>query len=140
MHIHDLPLPLREKMIYYAHPKMNDELKRAIKVTACHYYLKNIYNKWQNDFEQFNMPISWENTLARLLSNEKQNELIDGLKQCGCCNRHSRGVFNTPHCNTIVGSYTFRKYHLKRTWYGKRCNCWCRLQMRHILNIQSRSK
>ena len=83
MHIHDLPLPLREKMIYYAHPKMNDELKRAIKVTACHYYLKSIYNKWQNDFEQFNMPISWENTLARLLSNEKQNELIDGLKQCG---------------------------------------------------------
>ena len=51
MHIHDLPLPLREKMIYYAHPKMNDELKRAIKVTACHYYLKSIYNKWQNDFD-----------------------------------------------------------------------------------------
>lgn len=144
MHLHDLPIEVRKTMLYYAHPKINDDLQRAIEVTAAHHCLKRIQRIWTNrtpfvsiHHENMIPSICWEEMLYLYLPIERQLELIDHLKKCGCCTRHSKGVFTKPHCTHIVGSHTFHSRHLKYTWGHKKCTCWCRSQIRHFQSIHS---
>lgn len=138
--INHLPAELRAKMLYYAHPKMESPMKRGIRVTLSHWQLRSIWKKWSMPFyeengENVRPEIHWQDMLCRYSTKEMRRECFINLSQCGCCERHSQGVFKQAHCKTIIGSHTFKKRHERQTWIGKNCDCWCRAQMRHLANI-----
>ena len=125
-----LPHDICMKILYYAHPTMEESLQTAIEVTAAHRCLKRHHNIWMGVIPPL---INWQDCLKTYLSKEHRKELFLSLQKCGCCLRHSKGVFqHRQHCNHIVGSRTLKPYHERRTWSNKTCTCWCRSQMRHL--------
>ena len=136
----ELPKEIRFKIYYYAIPKIDENTKRAIEVTSAHQCFQRMYSMWCRPYfdrngERVHPPFSWEEMIYRKTNKEKRQQLFRALSNCGCCERHSCGVYDKPHCFDIVGSHTTTKYHKKYTYYGKSCNCWCRLQMRSLQNI-----
>ena len=61
--------------------------------------------------ERVHPPFSWEEMIYRKTNKEKRQQLFKALSNCGCCERHSCGVYDEPHCFDIVGSHTTKKYH-----------------------------
>tara|TARA_A100001015_G_C14595590_1_gene558390 strand:+ start:93 stop:506 length:414 start_codon:yes stop_codon:yes gene_type:complete len=132
----ELPHEIRMKMLYYAHPIMNETLQRAIKVTAAHQLIKRLNTQWMVVVPP---PIQWCDFIENNLSKEERKELFNTLANCGCCHRHSHGVYhNRCHCSNVVGSHTTKQYHKKTTWSYKKCSCWCRMQMRQLALLDSK--
>lgn len=136
----DLPKDILLKIYHYAIPKLDEKLKRSIEVTSAHMHIKRIHNRWNIPYfdengERVYPPFSWNQTLFENTTYEKREQLFMSLSKCGCCVRHSNGVVSSSHCTDIVGSHTSYKYQKKYTTCGKLCNCWCRMQMRIIKNI-----
>lgn len=129
----ELPHEIRMKMLYYAHPTISETLKRAITVTATHQHIKRLHTQWMNVVPP---PIHWCDFLENALSKEERKELFNNLANCGCCHRHSHGIYRCRrHCNNVVGSHTRKQYHKKTTWSYKKCSCWCRMQMRLLISL-----
>ena len=124
----NLPYELRAKMVYYSHPSMDSSMKRAIRVTATHHHLKRIKRTWK-------LNATWHETICKATTQEERSEMVDILAQCGCCARHSQGVYQDPHCTHITGSHTIKKKHKKKTYDNKLCTCWCRLHMRQFITL-----
>lgn len=125
-----LPFELRMKMMIYSHPSIDLSMKRAIRVTATHQRIKRIKRKWKlND--------AWHETICKVTTQEERSQMIDTLSQCGCCVRHSQGVYKEPHCTHITGSHTIKKKHKKKTYDNKLCTCSCRLHMRNFISLEN---
>lgn len=131
-----LPEDIQGIIAMYAHPVMAPELKRSLQVTSSHMTIKHIEKTWIGTYPTIQK--SWSEYLEMKIPFERRKEVLRGLANCGCCNRHSNGVFDFPHCTHIVGSHTWKKYERKRTWIRKPCNCWCRTQMRYLLGFDSK--
>ena len=136
----ELPKEIRLKIYYYALPKMSERLKRAINVTSSHQCFQRIHKIWTTPYfdengERVHPPFPLEELIYRKTDEEKRYHLLKSLSNCGCCERHSSGVYDKPHCLDIVGSHTKKKHNKKYTHDGKLCNCWCRMHMRNLQNI-----
>ena len=138
-----LPEEIRSKIYYYALPKMDKKLKRSIEVTSAHHCIQRMDNIWSKPYfdenrQRMHPPFSWEEMIYKNTNKEKREQLIIALSNCGCCERHSCGIYDKPHCLQITGSQTIKKRDKKYTFYGKSCNCWCRFQIRFLKNIDNR--
>ena len=125
-----LPEELRLKMLYFSHPIMNSNMKHAIRITAAHHKIKRIESNWNHDY-------SWNETVCENTTQEERSEIIDILSKCGCCIRHSQGVYQEPHCSHITGSHTTKKFHNKEGFNYKRCTCWCRSNIRIFMTLEN---
>lgn len=125
----NLPYELCLKIMIFSHPSMESSMKHAIRVTSTHQRIKRIQRKW-------NPENTWDETTQQVTTQEERIEMIDTLAQCGCCVRHSQGVYKEPHCTHITGSHTIKKKHKKKTYDNKLCTCWCRLHMRQFINLE----
>ncbi len=128
--MNNLPHEIYMNILYYAHPVMDESLQTAIQVTASHRCLKRHHNTWLRVIP----PLThWQDYLETSLSKEDRKKIFLSLQNCGCCLRHSKGVFKyRQHCHHIVGSRTVKPYHKRKTWLNKTCTCSCRSQMRHL--------
>tara|TARA_B100001027_G_scaffold200588_1_gene160072 strand:- start:3687 stop:4160 length:474 start_codon:yes stop_codon:yes gene_type:complete len=141
-----LPLPseIIEKIKIYVSFSLPFFMKENIKIQSTHIKLKILNKKWRKIYLDLELipldPLeskfsSWELYLYRNLNDSEIHQFIENLSECGCCMRHSEGIWmGPPHCSrNIIGSRTFKKYfnHSKN-----RCSCWCRHNIRHLLRIQ----
>lgn len=127
----ELPQEVRLKILYYAHPKMDDGLKLAIRVTASHQRISYISREWESYLRvgsTFSTQLSWFDVLSTHTSSEERKELIANLEECGCCARH---------CSRVVGCHTFKKLNTQYTSADKLCKCSCRhhIRMMRMLDI-----
>ena len=114
---------------------MDETLTRAIKVTAAHQLIKRLNAQWMVEVSP---QIYWCDFIENKLSKEERKELFNTLAKCGCCHRHSHGVYSSRyHCCDIVGSHTTKQRHQKTTLSYKKCSCWCRTHMRQLASIDS---
>ena len=133
-----LPDDIINKILWFAYPKLDIEFKKSIQVVSTHSKLELILNGWLRKKTPSNSPQSW----YVIIKNTKQNmcELFHNLKNCGCCERHSQGVYYDNEGNNIKhfqgkinGSFTTKNLHNKTTLFGTKCTCSCRHHMRHII-------
>lgn len=130
----NLPNDLIYKILQEAYPKKNMELEKAIKLESTHLRMRQMVNRWL----KIRNIISWDNYVKN--SNENLLELFNNLKNCGCCERHSTGIYYNidnepiPHfTGKITGSLTRKKFHNKININDKMCMCPCRGNMRTIM-------
>ena len=121
-----LPSEIVEKIEFIAHPRMSDELKRSIHVVSTLYSLNILDQRWyENCMNKFR--VKWKDLIKQTYTQEEVSEVIQNLKKCGCCERHSKNVYKTPHCTSIVGSHTCTD-----SVVGGKCPCPCRHYMRSL--------
>ena len=131
--IKELPLELRLHILMYTLPRVDDLTKRAIKVTSIHHSILRANKKW---CVLINM--DWQEFLSQYYTENDLIEIYNALSDCGCCIRHSKGLFNNMvHCNNVGGSFTRNKFNKRNVmgWDNKKCSCWCRHQLRHVIRI-----
>ena len=117
--------------------KIIDEEKRNIKIVATLFYLR----RYTNDFLNYRGDDRSLCIASYIVINPPYNmyELINRLLNCGCCKRHSTGLFykygTEPviHNKLIKGDVTNNKIHNKYTCYNRKCTCPCRHFLRSIL-------
>jgi len=129
-----LPVELVSKITLYAHPRIDPKLKRAIEVASVHMIIQNIDKQWNNPTIMHNS-YNWNALINDNISFYDKEKIITHLKNCGCCERHSKNIYgkNVIHCENICGCHTLKQFHKKQTWGGKSCRCWCRHMIRHII-------
>ena len=134
-----LPDEIIRKILYYAYPKVDDTFKKSIKIASSHVKLNIIIDEW---IKIKDIPFQDSIHYSTSIKNTKQNiyEIFHNLKNCGCCERHSQGVYYNIDGDTILhfqdkinDDFTIKKKHKKTTYDGKKCTCHCRHHMRQII-------
>ena len=129
----NLPNDIKNKIMYLAHPILSDQLKRSIKVESANKSLEYL-NKIYIDYciKNSNENINFKDIINKVFDKNQKKIIINNLKQCGCCERHSKGIFSKPHCNNVNVKHTITK---KETLLkSNKCNCWCRHNIRWFIN------
>ena len=129
----NLPYEIKEKIFMYAIPNIDNNFKKAIYVQSCRKYSNKIYNNWLCETSG----LSWGEYLKKYYNNHTEPERYKrGLLNCGCCLRHSNGIYNQPHNKEIIGSQCIHKFENDYTLDGKKCTCSCRIILRGLLQIE----
>ena len=134
-----LPDDLINKILKFAYPKLDDTFKKSIKIVSTHIKIALLIKEWLR-IKDIPIPFSvdWCDFIKD--TDHNMNELFHNLKECGCCERHSTGVYhnsegepNSHFKDKINGSFTIKKLHNKTTLCGSKCSCSCRHNMRQVL-------
>ena len=139
-----LPDDLINKILKFAYPKLDDTFKKSIKIVSTHVKFNLLIKEWlQTKDTQIPGSGDWCDFIKN--TDHNMNELFHNLKECGCCERHSTGVYHNSEGEPIShfkdkinGSFTIKKLHNKTTTYnytysGSKCICSCRHNMRQVL-------
>ena len=134
-----LPDDLINKILKFAYPKLDDTFKKSIKIVSTHIKIALLIKEWLR-IKDIPIPFSvdWCDFIKD--TDHNMNELFHNLKECGCCERHSTGVYHNSEGEPIShfkdkinGSFTIKKLHNKTTLCGSKCSCSCRHNMRQVL-------
>ena len=134
-----LPDDLINKILKFAYPKLDDTFKKSIKIVSTHIKIALLIKEWLR-IKDIPIPFSvdWCDFIKD--TDHNMNELFHNLKECGCCKRHSTGVYHNSEGEPIShfkdkinGSFTIKKLHNKTTLCGSKCSCSCRHNMRQVL-------
>ena len=129
--VKNLPLELRLHIWAYSLPKLDELLKRGIMVTSSHQSIVRASKKWRLK----RLTQDWPDFLSEYYLESEMKDIFNGLSNCGCCVRHSKGFLDdVVHCQIVQGSFTQKKFNKKDVLgYGKKkCSCWCRHNMRQL--------
>ena len=111
-----LPDELINHIFYMANPRLNEKLKEELLVEASHMMLYMHNFKWNSGYDKFiNKTHHLNNyddkddtpgylyvkSFELLYTNECISIIKKNLLNCGCCVRHSQGIYDNPHCNKI---------------------------------------
>lgn len=134
-----LPDDLINKILKFAYPKLDDTFKKSIKIVSTHIKIALLIKEWLRIKD---IPIPFSVDWCDFIKNtdHNMNELFHNLKECGCCERHSTGIYHNSEGEPIShfkdkinGSFTIKKLHNKTTLCGSKCSCSCRHNMRQVL-------
>ena len=148
-----LPDEIINYIFYMANPRLNARLKEELLVESSHMmlYIHNL--KWNLGYDKFinkthelksydNKDITpgylYVKSFELLYTNDCVSIIKKNLLNCGCCKRHSMGIYDNPHCNkirkqNIIKQKRYNNYAL--SWIPEdnieyKCPCPCRSVIR----------
>ena len=133
-----LPDDIINKILKFAYPTLDYEFKKSIKIVSTHITLNRLINEW---LKIKDVPISYSVSWYEFIQTTECDmiDLFHNLKNCGCCERHSNGVYYNSEGKyiqhfkgPITGDFTTKKKHNKTTPSETKCTCCCRHHMRQI--------
>ena len=136
-----LPTNLIEYIFFMANYRLDNNIKKELKLKVAHMMCKKHYDWWhielskwwienrldENDYIEsdnieFPNNLYYDKSLFNYFNNYEINFIKENLLHCGCCVRHSYGIYqNKPHCLNIKNK--------KKIF----CNCFCRHILRKII-------
>tara|TARA_A100001035_G_C27784602_1_gene503651 strand:- start:2809 stop:3306 length:498 start_codon:yes stop_codon:yes gene_type:complete len=144
-----LPTEVINYIIYMANPRLDEELKEELLLEASHMMLYKHNLKWNSGYNKFikktyNLK-NYDNknttcgylyvkSFELLYTNECISIIKKNLLNCGCCERHSNGIYDNSHCNkirkfNIIKLKRYNNYSLSSIPYKNlkhKCPCPCR--------------
>ena len=147
-----LPDELVNYIIFMANPRMSYVLQKELHLEATHIMCEQHYNWWYpklarywhlNDVEtMYEIPKQYHygNSLRYYFEKEELKFIIKQLSNCGCCERHSKGIIpNVSHCLTIRENQSIRARIQMKNHYGDdQCTCSCRHILRNIQRLKNK--
>ena len=148
-----LPDELINHIFYMSNPRLNEKLKEELLVEASHMMLYMHNLKWESGYDKFiskthdlnnyddkdNTPgYLYVKSFEILYTNECISIIKKNLFKCGCCVRHSQGIYDNPHCSKIRKCNRIRLKRNKKysvSWMPDEniehtCHCPCRSVIR----------
>ncbi len=136
-----------------ANPRLNEKLKEELLVESSHMMLYLHILKWNSGYDKFinkthclktydkkdtTPGYLYTKSFQLLYTTECISIIKTNLLRCGCCKRHSKGIYDNEHCSKIRKCNRIRlKRHKKYSslWQPdenieKICTCPCRSVIR----------
>jgi hypothetical protein len=148
--IKELPDELFEMIMFMAQPRLDEELKKELRIESALILCEQHYNWWYpkmmcywhlNDVEttyEFPDHYRYDRSMLIYFTKDELKFITKQLTNCGCCEHHSQGIHATPHCITIRPKQSLRAIREMNNHYGNKCcTCPCRHILRRILNINT---
>ena len=111
-----IPGHLISHIFLMANNRLNEEIKEELLVEASHMMLYKHNLKWNSGYDKFikkthhlknfddkdtTQGYLYVKSFELLYTNECISIIKKNLLNCGCCRRHSKGIYDNPHCNKI---------------------------------------
>jgi|TARA_B110000114_G_scaffold109075_2_gene114513 hypothetical protein len=142
--INDLPKEISDMIMFMARPRLSISIQKEIYLEAALMLCEQHYNWWYpkmcrywhiNDIEttyEFPDIHKYGKSIGIYFNKEELVFITTQLLKCGCCKRHSQGIFTTPHCHNIRLRQSHRATRQMNNDYGiNTCTCHCR----HFLRV-----
>jgi len=137
-----LPTNLIEYIFFMANHRLDNNIKKELKLKVAHMMCKKHYDWWHiqlsnwwienrlddnyyidNDGIEFPKYLYYDYSFVNFFTNCEINFIKENLLQCGCCERHASGIYkNKPHC-----------LYIKQEKKNRICNCFCRHILRKLI-------
>ena len=129
--VKQLPVDIANHILFMANPRLSDSVKRDLLLEATHMMLYQHHLRWNLDhvelMEMVKKSLNYDpssriqgyiyvKSIELCYSPDCLLNIKRELLQCGCCKRHSQGIFNEPH-NLVI-----RKQCRPRILRNNRCN------------------
>lgn len=146
--INELPDEVSDMIIFMAQPRLGGDFKRELQLEAAFILCEQHYNWWfpkmtcywhiNNEEPNYEFPDNYRygRSMKVYFTKEELQFITEQLASCGCCKRHSQGIYSEPHCIKLRPSKSLRAAREMKHYSGLSiCSCPCRHILRRILNI-----